>query len=278
LYLFANLAIEIITKDYNLRAQQPEYDDLVAELFPDLFTTMLTLIQFDLGHLYTRMIPFKPTQLSLFFLAFLLVVCLSLLNLVTAVIVEKAIEEAQADKEAQNAYKVEAMKKAIPEIRRLFNELDADGNGTIDRREIQIADEKIKAKLGKVLETDDLLELFEILDEDGNGDLDIEEFVAGMMKLVTSSISPEQIRMGKNINLLRNDTRYVLHYVTNLEDDLREEIRKDMNELLRHHRLPELPIRDFLKEEPEKRASILIQDELVQRATQKVILQTAHPL
>merc|ERR1719506_694936 len=46
LYLFANLAVEIITKDTDLREQNPDFDLIVREYFPDLFTTMMTLVQF----------------------------------------------------------------------------------------------------------------------------------------------------------------------------------------------------------------------------------------
>merc|ERR1719454_2358265 len=34
IYLFANLAIEMITKDARLRAAEPEYDELVMTYFP----------------------------------------------------------------------------------------------------------------------------------------------------------------------------------------------------------------------------------------------------
>ena len=45
-YLFANMAIELITKDQALRDKEPEYDQLVLQFFPNLATTMLTLVQF----------------------------------------------------------------------------------------------------------------------------------------------------------------------------------------------------------------------------------------
>ena len=98
LYIFASLAIEMITKDTALRSAEPEYEELVAKHFPDLFTTMITLVyglHQGLGDIYRRMIKYKPAHLSVFFVSYILVVMVCLLNLVTAVIVEGALEQAR---------------------------------------------------------------------------------------------------------------------------------------------------------------------------------------
>merc|ERR1719171_2136008 len=128
-YLFANMAIELITKDHALRDAVPEYDQLVLQFFPNLATTMLTLVQFatldSIGAIYGKMIPYNPLMLSFFF-SFLLVVSISLMNLVTAVIVEGSLEQASADKEVNSAYKAAAMKKMIPYIKDMFMALDQD--------------------------------------------------------------------------------------------------------------------------------------------------------
>ena len=229
LFLFANMAIELITKDEELRSKNEEFDALVKLYFPDLFTTMMTLVQFvtldDIGAIYRPMVPLKRAELVIFFGLFLLVVSISLMNLVTAVIVEGSLDQANADKEVNNAYKKAKMRELIPTIRHLFKEMDADGDGLCDLHEVLTAPPEIQQELGKVMGTDNLVELFEILDIDGSGSLDLDEFVDGISKLVCNDQPMDQIRMQKNMNILRNDMKDVLYYVKEVADDIREEVR-----------------------------------------------------
>ena len=193
---------------------------------------MITLIQFvtldSIGEIYRVMIPHKPVQLCIFFCLFLMVVSISLMNLVTAVIVEGSFEQAKSDKEVSTAYKTSRLKRLIPEIRELFHQMDADGSGDLDMDEILNAPPDIQEYLSKIMQTDDLVELFEILDVDGSGSLDIDEFVDGICKLVTSEQPMEQLRVQKSLNLLRHDQKTILHYVKDVEDNLREEIRNGL--------------------------------------------------
>ena len=78
--------VEDVTQAAGQEAE-PEFDHLVSQFFPNLFITMLTLLQFATldgpGVIYGAMIPFKPMTLSIFFVLYILVVSLSLMNLVT---------------------------------------------------------------------------------------------------------------------------------------------------------------------------------------------------
>ena len=240
IYLFANLAIEITTKDTTLRLAEPAFDALVSQYFPDLFTSMVTLVHLGNegggGFLYAQLIPFKPVQITCFFVTFILVVCISLMNLITAVVVEGALDKAAQDKEAYMAYKVEAMKDVMPQIAALFCELDTNGDHLVTHDEIEFAQRHVQERLGKILEMDDLTELFEILDNDNSGELDIDEFVCGICKIVTTNSTLDQVRMEKNISLIRKEMKDVRYYVERTEDNLRREIRESHNLLLREIR------------------------------------------
>jgi Ca2+-binding EF-hand superfamily protein len=131
--------------------------------------------------------------------------------------------------------------------------MDADGSGDLDIDEVINAPPEIQEQLAKVMQTDDLVELFEILDVDGSGSLDVDEFVDGISKLVTSDQPMDQLRMQKNMNILRNDVKDVVHYVKDMEDSLREEIR---NGFIRLHRgLPPAEVEKLAKPPP-KRLSV----------------------
>ena len=63
---------------------------------------------------------------------------------------------------------------------RMFNELDADGNGLISLSELETS---LVEKYGDVLEIENLQELLEGVDSDGDGMIDITEFIESMENL-----------------------------------------------------------------------------------------------
>lgn len=63
---------------------------------------------------------------------------------------------------------------------RMFNELDADGNGLISLSELETS---LVEKYGDVLEIENLQELLEGVDTDGDGMIDITEFIESMENL-----------------------------------------------------------------------------------------------
>merc|ERR1740123_876125 len=124
------MALELITKKLQT-GSPPEVQSLVQERFPNMMVTMLTLMQFvsmdSISSIYFPLIMHEPL-LIVFFLPFILVVSISLMNLVTAVIVEGAIEQGKTDREAQTRYKQHALNKMMPVLRGLFHDCDTDEN------------------------------------------------------------------------------------------------------------------------------------------------------
>jgi len=59
--------------------------------------------------------------------------------------------------------------------------------------------------LCELFNTDDLVELFEILDVDGGGSVSIDEFCDEMTKLATTQLPMEQVRMLKQMSIIRSN-------------------------------------------------------------------------
>eukprot|EP00746_Dinoflagellata_sp_MGD_P143925 gnl/MRDRNA2_/MRDRNA2_76683_c0_seq1.p1 gnl/MRDRNA2_/MRDRNA2_76683_c0~~gnl/MRDRNA2_/MRDRNA2_76683_c0_seq1.p1 ORF type:complete len:539 (+),score=72.59 gnl/MRDRNA2_/MRDRNA2_76683_c0_seq1:133-1749(+) len=236
LYVFACLGVELITKDSVLRNDE-EAGPIVEQYFSGVVVTMVTLIQFvtmdSIGAIYSPIV-FKVPFLIMYFVVFLIVVSISLMNLVTAVIVEGAIEQGKQDKDVQKAYDRKRIMKLIPTIQRVFLELDQDENGTVTLDEMLEAGADTVAELHGIMATDEVAELFELLDNDGSGEVSIDEFCDGLTRLHNcDSQSIEFIRLRKLIQMAKRDTQDVSTRVGNLEQTMQ---RMDKNlQLLVHN-------------------------------------------
>merc|ERR1719160_471030 len=148
---------------------------------------MLTLIQFvmvdSMAEIYWPLVHQNPA-LMIFFVAIIMVVPISLMNLVTAVIVEGSLEQATQDREVAKAYKNHLIVKMMPRIEKMFEQLDVDGSGDISLDEIETAPPELAEELSKCFQTDDLYELFEMLDTDRIGSVPIHQFVQELVKVV----------------------------------------------------------------------------------------------
>merc|ERR1712129_313426 len=101
------------------------------------------------------------------------------MNLVTAVIVEGAIEQGKTDRDAQLRYKQHALNKMMPVLRGLFHDCDIDENGTVTLQELKEAPEFLRQELETFMEAVPLTELFEMIDVDESGEVNIDEFCDG---------------------------------------------------------------------------------------------------
>lgn len=121
-----------------------------------------------------------------FFLVVIAVVTFVLMNLITAVIVEHAFNQAKEDEELV-AHNLRIEQEAeIAELGEIFKEIDLDGSGFLDKDEYEQAvmhNPRIKAKI-QVLEMSqqELLDLWELF-AGVDGELAVEEFERGMRSI-----------------------------------------------------------------------------------------------
>merc|ERR1719460_198515 len=136
---------------------------------------------------------------GVFFVSYLLIVGIALMNLLMAIIVEGSMEQSRNDVEVAQQLKSEMMKKYLPKLYQVFMDLDEDGSGSLGLEEVQGAPESVKGELMKLVGQDDIEELFQVLDRDGGGELDIEEFFDGISQIVMGKVDMDQLRMMKFI-------------------------------------------------------------------------------
>jgi Ca2+-binding EF-hand superfamily protein len=188
---------------------------------------MLTLIQFvnldGIGAIYTPMVRSEPTT-GLFFVSFMLIVSICLMNLVTAVIVEGSFEQAKSDQIFAKKERQRAMSKLLPVVREIFAQLDKDGSGKVTLEEFADADYSVQLALEKVCQTDDLVELFEMLDVDGSGSVEIEEFAEQLANFGTTDQPFINVRLMKQLELARREIKSIYTRVDNVQASVNRQL------------------------------------------------------
>mmetsp|Transcript_36047 Transcript_36047/g.81456 ORF Transcript_36047/g.81456 Transcript_36047/m.81456 type:complete len:237 (+) Transcript_36047:2-712(+) len=186
LYVFAILGMELVRTDPNAGAA---YNDSAQENFGDLLSAMLTLLQGltldSVGTVYRPLVLEKP-ELSLYFIAFILIVSIALMNLVTALMVESALEQASQDRAALKREEAIRRKAMIGKLQLIFERLDQDGSGQLDLEEMRGAPADVQDLLQEVAQTSDsseLLDIFYTLDYKGTSSVGVRDFCEGLMRL-----------------------------------------------------------------------------------------------
>ncbi|CAK0906859.1 unnamed protein product [Prorocentrum cordatum] len=180
-YVFAVWGMELITADTN----SPENDADATSRFDNLFEAMTFLIQCmtldSVSAVYRPIIGHNP-WLCTYFLIFLLIGPIALMNVITAIQVEALFRSAAEDHDAKKAWEKAWEKKMMPKLKSIFSAPDANDNGEVDLDELVNALEELKEQLRRIVDLDQMEEIFRMLDFDGSGAIDIDEFVDGIMR------------------------------------------------------------------------------------------------
>ncbi|CAK9096170.1 Sodium channel protein type 4 subunit alpha A (Voltage-gated sodium channel subunit alpha Nav1.4a) [Durusdinium trenchii] len=213
LFVFACVAVELISKDTELSKANEEVAEIVEVNFGSLGKTIMTLFQFvtldSISAIYFPLITAKPF-LVLVFLPILVVVSIGLMNLVTAALVENAMANATAQAEEERNSLKKQLQIALPSLIDLFHELDEDGSGMLTEEELS----KVSADIlpPRILESsfaEDMGDLFHYLDVDGTGTLSQTEFIEGLLNLCLLELPLSTIQSLKLLRLIRHEVHAI---------------------------------------------------------------------
>eukprot|EP00930_Biecheleria_cincta_P045090 TRINITY_DN31078_c0_g1_i1.p1 TRINITY_DN31078_c0_g1~~TRINITY_DN31078_c0_g1_i1.p1 ORF type:complete len:616 (-),score=106.99 TRINITY_DN31078_c0_g1_i1:3-1850(-) len=226
LYVFACLGVEIISKDAELQA----HDDtalVVEQHFSSLPATLLTFLQFisldSCAAIYSPLIKRNPA-LILYFLAVMFVVPIALMNLVTAVLVEGALENAEADKQLHASEMHEVLIDALPKLEQIFQTMDDDGDGMLTQMEVRnIPSEMIPEELFKQGSVSSMEDLFLMLDVDGRGWLLKDEFLDGLISVLVMNVPIQTVQ---TLKLLYNIAEGLQNGVKDIKRGLSHDERR----------------------------------------------------
>jgi Ca2+-binding EF-hand superfamily protein len=220
LFVFACFGVELVSRSTVLKEHH-----LTAEIVKDRFNTLmnifLTLLQFVLvdgvSDIYFPMIMVKP-ELSVYFGALVTFLSLMLANLVTAVLVEDAINNAQMDTKMEEIERKRNFMKFEPKFRKVFQVLDQDKDGMVLMAEFlnyKFSDIDELDQLAQYLRPEVITELYDVLDDDDSGSITEDEFVNGMMQFALSEVDLELAQIK---GLAKQSKRSLKKIMSALED------------------------------------------------------------
>ncbi|CAE7453853.1 Scn11a [Symbiodinium sp. CCMP2592] len=158
--------------------------------FGTLQATTYSLLRSMLGGInwgiLCDMLLAMDTLSPMLFIFYVLFALLAVLNIVTGVFVDNAVDKAKTQREFLIEKEREVKEKYIKELQNLFLEMDVDASGTLTAEEMQhlVKDPKMSAYFSALgFEAHDCVRLFSLLDSDASGHVDIEEFLDGCLRL-----------------------------------------------------------------------------------------------
>jgi len=214
IYMFALLGMHVIS---HVDGASEEHEAAVLMFTDGVGFAMLTLAQFlmldSIGGIYRPLVVQRP-WLIFYFALFILLVSVAVLNLVTAVMVDSAMQQSTEDREVQRAWEDARKKALLPKIKAMFLELDSDGSGELDIQELLDAPEAVKMQLQEIANMEDCEELFHMLDYDGGGSVEVDEFVDGIMK-AQGDKPMELLRLMRQCTDILKNSRETLEFLKN---------------------------------------------------------------
>jgi len=233
LFVFSCMAVELIAKD-NILLESPETSDIVRKHFWGVDVSIVTLMQFvtldSVASIYFPIISERPL-LGLYFLTIIMIISIGLMNLVTAIILENAMECAAEEALEERSSLKSKVKEAIPGLVDLFETLDRDGSHSLTRDEMSCVDESVfpqrfldNACVGSIVD------FFDYLDVEKKQELTQEEFVLNLVNLCVLEMPVHAIQTLKLLHSVFDLCKKIEVSVEDLREIKIERIRPSKKE------------------------------------------------
>jgi len=188
MYVFG-LVFVTYTLDY-LDQGHLHYKDDLLEYFGSCGRTILTLFMVISGGMDWKSAIRPLGAVSAFcvvlFLAYVAFVYFAVLNVMTGIFLQSAIEQAAKEKDAFIQQRLAEREIYIRNLKELFVQLDHahDGVITLNEFEESLQEERMQAFFQSIeIETTDAWTIFKLLDADGEGTISLHEFIEGCLRI-----------------------------------------------------------------------------------------------
>merc|ERR1712136_286300 len=190
MFLFAVIFMQGATQYIDQAESSDANVEFLETYFGSMWMTFLTLFMSVTSGLswwdVEVVLPEIHPVYGFLFVVYIATMVLSLLNIVTGICVNNALEMAQMDHDLMMKFELDRKAAYIESLEDLFHDLDANGSGTISFEDFtKHLEQHETSALFSVLgiEVSDAISFFETLDVDGSHELEIDEFVMGCLNL-----------------------------------------------------------------------------------------------
>jgi len=210
-YGFGIMGLILITEPMQEIASDPSTssEDLarIASLLTmigGLDRVMYTLVQVLTGdsfHSFMREILYFVPGSWVYFYSYIAFAVIVLMNLVTAIIVENAMQTSANDHEQQLQEKSAKESKQIKELMHIFELMDEDHSGTISWKEFKNSWKRKDVSTTWTLldfRKQDCQELFQLLDT-GNGEISVKDFFDGISRMKGEASARDLFRLDRKL-------------------------------------------------------------------------------
>jgi len=164
------------------------------------------------------------TWLALFLL-YIAVTYFAVLNVVTGVFCQMAIEGAGKDQDEIVQELLKSKGQYVSQLRNIFAAVDANRSGKVSIQEFQGLMKKpelIKFFATLEIDVEDAWSLFKLLDTSGDGEIDVDEFVTGCLKLRGQARSVD-------LALLQHQVKWLSHKFTRFCEYAEASLERQLN-------------------------------------------------
>jgi hypothetical protein len=213
--------------------------EVLIELFRTFLRTFLTLLMSITGgddwSNVQRPLETASSAYGALYVIYIAIMVFGVLNVITGIFVEGAIQKARSDKELAMASEMEKNKSTMKQLMYLFKELDEDHSEKVSFQEWERFTSRKDAKAALALLDLDVAktnDIFQLIDLDNSSEVDLREFVVGCMQLQGSA------KMVDVETLLRNNKKLMIactQHFTKVEEHIDEHMAARDEQL--HRRL-----------------------------------------
>eukprot|EP00929_Paragymnodinium_shiwhaense_P087513 TRINITY_DN47673_c0_g1_i1.p1 TRINITY_DN47673_c0_g1~~TRINITY_DN47673_c0_g1_i1.p1 ORF type:complete len:975 (+),score=238.62 TRINITY_DN47673_c0_g1_i1:122-3046(+) len=227
MYLFAIIFTQAATEEFQAQTLDDASYAIMVEYYPTVIVTVMTLFLSITGGVNWADVAKPLGQLSVIYLMlftlYIVFASFAVMNVVTGVFCQGAIESAEADQDEVIETQLNSLDEYAERLRKLFEDIDSGQSGSITLPDFEkyIKEDRVKAYFHALdLQVHEAWSLFKLLDAEGNNAIELGDFVEGCMRMRGSAKSLE-------VNEMMYQNRWMMDRLA----DFMEEFDKAMGDL-----------------------------------------------